>query len=304
MEFSEYQALADKTDQMPLNVGDVGGGDLKALMIPLLGLAGETGSLLTHYKRYLRDGEGYVFFRQRIAEELGDILWNVANIATKTNLSLDAVAKENVAKIRDRWTDQESDKGGSKLFDEGFPETERFPRTFRIVLESRPGREGTTHTFLTYKNNAFGNELSDNADEDDGYRLHDVFHLSFLAILGWSPVLRGKGFFNCKRKSDADVDEIEDGGRAAVIDEAIAALIFVEAKKNRFYETVDTVEYNVLRTIKDLTSHLEVKRCTALQWEIAILEGFRIWRLIRARGVGSIVGDLVAHTIEFETDGG
>jgi len=303
MKFSEYQSLADKTDQMPLAAGDEKA-DLKALMIPLLGLAGETGSLLTHYKRYLRDGEGYVFFRQRIAEELGDILWNVSNIATKAKLNLDEVAKGNLAKISDRWSEQDSVQAGSKLFDESFPESERFPRTFRIEISSKPHRGGAQRTLLTYKNRPFGDELSDNAEEDDGYRLHDVFHLAFLAILGWSPVLRGKRFFDCKRKSNAMIDEIEDGGRAAVIDEAIAALMFVEAKKNRFYETVDTVEYNVLRTIKDLTAHLEVKRCTARQWETAIVGGCNVWRAIRANAAGSIVGDLTAHTVRFEPDNG
>src|SRR6266581_6458663 len=101
MHFADYQTQANTTDQMPLTHEDI-----KALMLPLLGLAGETGSLLTHYKRYLRDGEGYGFFRQRISEELGDILWNVANIATKTNLILEEVAERNLSKIRDRWMEQ------------------------------------------------------------------------------------------------------------------------------------------------------------------------------------------------------
>ncbi len=295
MHFADYQTQANTTDQMPLTHEDI-----KALMLPLLGLAGETGSLLTHYKRYLRDGEGYGFFRQRISEELGDILWNVANIATKTNLNLEEVAERNLAKIRDRWMEQSADTPGSKLFDENFPEGERFPRQFQIDVKTEPGRLGKQRAWLYYDNRPFGNELSDNADEEDGYRLHDVFHLAFLAILGWSPVLRGKDFFNCKRKSDPDVDEIQDGGRAAVIDEAIAALIFVEAKKNGFYERVNTVEYNVLRTIKELTAHLEVSRCTGRQWETAILEAFRVWRALKTHKRGQIVGDLKARSIGFE----
>lgn len=299
MHFAEYQAQANKTDQMPLTAEDI-----KALMLPLLGLAGETGSLLTHYKRYLRDGEGYGFFRNRIAEELGDILWNVANIATKTNLNLDEVAERNLTKIRDRWLDQSSDTLGYKLFDENFPESERFPRRFEIKVKTEPGRLGKHRAWLFYGDRPFGNELSDNSDEDDGYRLHDVFHLAFLAILGWSPILRGKMFFNCKRRSDPNVDEVQDGGRAAVIDEAIAALVFVEAKKNCFYESVDTVEYNVLRTIKELTAHLEVSRCTGRQWETAILEGFRVWRALRTHKRGQIVGDLIAHNIRFEKKDG
>jgi len=292
MEFSEYQSHANRTDQAPYIDGDI-----KSLMLPLLGLAGETGSLLTNYKRYLRDGEGYGFFRERISEELGDILWNVANIATKSNLSLEEIARKNLAKIQDRWLDQPNDLFGQKLFDENFPPQEQFPRSFLIEVRTELGRLGKPRAWLYYKDHPFGDELGDNADQDDGYRLHDVFHLSFLAHLGWSPVLRGKLFFNCKRRSDPNVDEVQDGGRAAVIDEAIAALIFVEAKKNCFYEGVDTVEYNVLRTIKELTSHLEVSRCTGHQWEAAILDGFRVWRNLRKSRRGTIVGDLVKRSL-------
>jgi len=116
MEFGEYQDAAKQTDQMPL-----GKSEIKSLMLPLLGLAGETGSLLTHFKRYFRDGEGYEFFRQRIAEELGDILWNVSNIATKANLKLEDIAQGNLAKIRDRWLDVASQGVGSKPFDDNYP---------------------------------------------------------------------------------------------------------------------------------------------------------------------------------------
>jgi len=48
MNFSEYQRKALETDQVP------GAGE-KSLIVPLLGLAGETGSLITEYKKLLRD---------------------------------------------------------------------------------------------------------------------------------------------------------------------------------------------------------------------------------------------------------
>jgi NTP pyrophosphatase (non-canonical NTP hydrolase) len=96
MDLQQYQLEASKTDQVP-------GSDIKSLMVPLLGLAGEAGSLLTEYKKLLRDGEAYRIFKERIAEELGDILWYVANIATKAELNLADVAHGNLTKIRDRW---------------------------------------------------------------------------------------------------------------------------------------------------------------------------------------------------------
>src|ERR1700733_4604041 len=72
----EYQRQAMRTNR-------VRGEDLTSIMVPLLGLAGEAGSLLTEYKKWLREGDSYQIFKERVAEELGDILWYVANIASK-----------------------------------------------------------------------------------------------------------------------------------------------------------------------------------------------------------------------------
>lgn len=295
MQFTEYQSAAERTDQAPLTSNE----DVKSLMIPLLGLAGEAGSLLTEYKKYLRDGNAYKIFRERISEELGDILWYISNIATKAGLDLDEIARINLSKTNDRWHDQSNTLFGAKLFDEGYPVNEQFPRQFEVAIHTVHDDDGKPHAHITYHNRSFGNELTDNAYEDDGYRLHDVFHLAFLAVLGWSPVLRGKLFFDCKRKSRRDVDEVQDGGRAAVIDEAIAALIFIEAKKNSFFDGVNSVEYGLLRTIKELTSHLEVGRCSGKQWETAILESFHVWRSLKSYKHGKIVCDLLTRSIKF-----
>ena len=48
---------------------------LHNLMVPLLGLAGEAGSLLTEYKKWLREGDRYRPFSDQVSEEIGDILW-------------------------------------------------------------------------------------------------------------------------------------------------------------------------------------------------------------------------------------
>ncbi len=296
MQLSEYQNEAQKTDQNPGSEKE----DLKALIIPLLGLAGESGSLLTEYKKHLRDGPSYRVFRERIEEELGDILWYISNIATKADLNLDEIARKNLLKVSDRFHDRNSQLSGKKLFDEGFPTSEQFPRRFEVRVETVKDNKGKPRVQLFYGEKKFGHSLTDNSYEDDGYRLHDVFHLAYVAILGWSPVLRK--FFECKRKSLDDMDENEDGGRATVIDEAISALIFVEAKKLSFFENVNSVDYGILRAIKDLTAHLEVGRCSAKQWEIAILEGYRVWRLLRKHERGKVVCDLIEQKIEFILD--
>ena len=74
--FREYQSEASRTDQAP-------GDSLESIMVPLLGLAGEAGSLLSEYKKWLREGGRYKPFTDQVAEEIGDILWYLANIAGK-----------------------------------------------------------------------------------------------------------------------------------------------------------------------------------------------------------------------------
>ena len=66
MTFDEYQNSAAATDPSAISKNP----DLSVL---LLGLAGETGSLLTLYKKWLRDGDAYQVVEQRLAEEMGDI---------------------------------------------------------------------------------------------------------------------------------------------------------------------------------------------------------------------------------------
>src|SRR5437773_4410658 len=129
MTFSEYQKLALKSDV-------TGDDKFKSIMIPLLGLAGEAGSLLSEYKKWLRDGDSYLPFTDQVSEEIGDLLWYLANLASKLNLDLGEIAEENVAKIEDRWAKQK--QRGTELFprryDTAFPIGEQLPLTLRIDL--------------------------------------------------------------------------------------------------------------------------------------------------------------------------
>ena len=73
MNFNTYQREAQKTDRVPLQQGTSDTG--VDFVVPLLGLAGETGELLSEYKKYLRDGDSHLLFKERVSEELGDLLW-------------------------------------------------------------------------------------------------------------------------------------------------------------------------------------------------------------------------------------
>jgi NTP pyrophosphatase (non-canonical NTP hydrolase) len=291
MNFDEYQDEAQATDQHP-------GRSESSLVVPLLGLAGESGSLLTEYKKLLRDGDAYRVFSERIEEEIGDILWYLANIATKAGLRLEDVAESNLRKIRNRWNPplEMPLLPGGRFLDENYPPTEHLPRTFRVAIREEHGPPPRVRIFLG--ESQIGSHLTDNAYNDDGYRFHDVFHLAFAAVLGWSPVTRA--IMGKKRKSNPQTDEVEDGGRAAVIDEAVAALAFDYAKKHAFLEGVDTLDYGFLNTIKSLTDHLEVNARSLHTWQRAILQGFEVWRQIVANRGGVVVGNQYEGTLRFE----
>lgn len=152
----------------------------------------------------------------------------------------------------------------------------------RVVIDGKP----------------FGAELTDNAYDPDGYRFHDVFHFAYAAVLGWSPISRA--LLRRKRKSRPLLDEVEDGGRAAVIEEGVAALAFEYARRHRFLEGVAALDFQLLRTIKDMTSHLEVRQCTTGEWEQAILQGFEVWRAVLATRGGRIIVELDERRITFQ----
>lgn len=279
MQLNSFQEMACETDKNPTT-------DERGLMIPILGLAGEAGELLSEYKKFLRDGESHLFFRDRFAEELGDLLWYLANVADKFDLSLQEIAERNLEKNKARWGKQEI----MPAFDVNYPEEERLPRQFQIDFNTIHDENGKPFMKAYYNGERFGDDLTDNAYERDGYRFHDVFHLAFAAVLGWSPITRK--LLNRKRRSNAQIDEIEDGGRSRVIEEGISAYIFAYAKNYNWLEGTASVSSELLRTIKNMTSHLEVSRCSTGEWENAIIQGFDMWRTIKQQGGGTLLVDL------------
>jgi NTP pyrophosphatase (non-canonical NTP hydrolase) len=304
MDLDEYQRRARETDQNPKpeQSGEVSRFAHNYDVIPLLGLVGEVGTLLGEYKKLLRDGVIYRRFADEVAEELGDIMWYVANVASKFKLSLNAIAAQNLSKVEDRWrgpTDARS------LYDEHLPTTQQLPRRFEYSFEHRT-IEGATKVLMVDRSNGdsletTGDPLTDNAYQDDGYRFHDVLHLAFAACLGWSPVLR-KLLRNKKvldHRSPKQIDEVEDGGRARVVEEGVAFASYVYAADHDYLAGVEAVDWQLLRHIKQMTSRLEVRNRTTKEWNDVLLHGFKIWRQLRKHGGGAVRGDLMSGTIEF-----
>lgn len=281
----EYQERALTTDQMKTDQSD----PPRLPIVALLGLAGEVGSVLTEYKKQLRDQPSYTVFDRRIEEELGDVLWYVSNIASKANLDLDDIATKNLEKAQGRWVPADNQSLGADLFDLDFPPSEQIPRRFHAELyQNPPSHIGIVK--MEIDGREVGNPLRDDAYEDDGYRFHDIFHISYATVLGWSPVTRK--LLNCKRRSRPDVDDVEDGGRAKVIEEGIASLVFDYAADHNFLDGIRTIDYELLRILKRMTRRLEVRRRSEHDWQSAILQGYDAWRVARANGLVRLDCDL------------
>ncbi len=76
---------------------------------PTLGLAGEAGEVANVVKKMWRKHEGEIDaeHRRMIADELGDVLWYMAQLATELHVSLADIVRLNLAKIRSRYGNNE-----------------------------------------------------------------------------------------------------------------------------------------------------------------------------------------------------
>jgi NTP pyrophosphatase (non-canonical NTP hydrolase) len=283
----EYQQKAAATDAPEIAKNP----DLSVL---LLGLAGETGSLLTLYKKQLRDGDAFQVAEQRLSEEMGDILWYLAAIARRCELSLESIAVANLDKTKSRWLSGDD----QTLFDDEMFPAEQLPRRFTASLRDTTDVDGKNWMSMVFNEEPLGAELTDNAHDPDGYRFHDILHLAFAATLGWSPVIRA--LLKRKRKSNARLDEIEDGGRAIAIEEGIAALIFTYATEHSLLDGVETIDWNILRTCQTMAAGLEVRRRALFDWERAIISAFGAWREAMKHGGVRVIGDLEQKIFSFE----
>lgn len=203
-----------------------------------------------------------------------------------------AITHTNVEKTEGRFLRPNFEK--LPVFDAEFPEEEQLPEEFRIEIKQRTNGK----SYLRWNRVFIGAPLTDNIGDPDGYRFHDVFHLAHAAVLHWSPTFRA--LISQKRKSDAKLDENEDGGRARVIEEGLTAYIFSCAKDLKFFEGQSSVSFDLLKTIKNFVRGYEVERCPLWLWERAILDGYKVFRQIVANNGGTVVGDRSTRTISYE----
>jgi NTP pyrophosphatase (non-canonical NTP hydrolase) len=364
MTLDEYQSRAFSTARVNWE-------DRAAQNIPMLGAIGELGSVASELKKIVRDGSAYTEGRASLIEELGDLLWYLAAIATRHDVSLGSLAtgkaeatpkgepyahvyslltavaalvesvrahearpapsskRKMLAAVsnallafmqvlrRERVSLNEVveanlQKGESKFgvspknapapcFDSEYPSYEQLPRSLEIQVLERPRGKGRVEVILRVNGLNVGDRLTDNASKDDGYRFHDVFHLAYAAVLGWSPVVRS--IFRVKRKSNSKVDEVQDGARAGIVEEAIAHTVFQYADGHSLLKGLKHIDHGVLLLIKRMVRDLEVESLAMHEWERAIFVGFEAFRALKKNHGGWLVLNAETRSLTFSRNG-
>ena len=91
---NNYQSLASRT-------AGAGGDGQRRLVIAALGLAGEAGEFANMVKKLT--AHGHEIAPETLADELGDVMWYVAEAATAIGIHLGEIAQGNVDKLRNRY---------------------------------------------------------------------------------------------------------------------------------------------------------------------------------------------------------
>ena len=94
MTINEYQKLAMTTLNPALSEKDV-------LINGVMGLCGESGEAIDIVKKWL--AQGHELDKEKLAKELGDICWYLAETATALGLSLEDIMAANIEKLRKRY---------------------------------------------------------------------------------------------------------------------------------------------------------------------------------------------------------
>ncbi|PZM08065.1 nucleoside triphosphate pyrophosphohydrolase family protein [Rhizobium tubonense] len=370
----EYQKQAKRTDKTKDKGNDFD--------LPVLGLVGEVGSLLSELKKKQRDSAAYVNYENTVLEELGDALWYLAIIAehagiilsdvaneafpghgngfflgfqpqhvlplnsptarfektllrlaaatgglasgivdgkppnsgslqsdlaavfsllvetaNEAGVTLETAARENLIKADDRWPIERS---YPPLHDDDFPEDEQLPRELEVKIYERPVDGGKSYVLQRCNGIFIGDRLTDNIMKPDDYRFHDVFHYAYAAVLGWSPVTRA--LFKRKRKSQANVDEGQDGARAGLIEEGLATYVFGIAKDFDFFHGQKSGDLSItfLKNVRQFVRGYEVEKAPLWLWEEAILQGNHAFRFLQENRRGLLKLDIQTRSLTIE----
>ena len=104
MTFTEYEEAVKTTVIYP---------STHKVLYPALGLAGEAGEVANKVKKLIRDGfdKQPNDWRERLASEIGDVLWYCVALSNDLNVPISTVAKDNMDKLLSRF--ERATLGGS-----------------------------------------------------------------------------------------------------------------------------------------------------------------------------------------------
>ena len=247
----------------------------------LLALAGEVGTLVNDF----RPGAGGKSADRRAS--LIAVMRRLIQAANEADVTLEVAAVKNLHKIYDRWPQTRT---LPPPFDADFDPEEQLPRRMTIDIYERT--VGKQKFVYQRSNGAFvGDRLTDNAAEPDDYRFHDVFHYAYVAVLGWSPVIRS--LLRLKRKSAPKTDEVEDGARATLIEEGVTTWLFGQAQQLKFFADVKRggLPLDMLKHVRQFVEGYEVHACPLWLWEDAILQGYAAFRYLQEHRRGRVTID-------------
>jgi len=228
-----------------------------------------------------------------LKERLSQLWAKLKAVSSLGHVDLVEAARANLKKTQSRWPEK---KEFASLFDENLPAEEQLPRTMTLEFVERK-RGARTEVILRANGINVGDRITDNIADSDAYRYHDIFHVAHAVFLGWSPIVRS--LLRCKRKSIPQMDENEDGARAGIIEEAVSAIVFSRAKNMNCFENLAQIDYDLLKSIQEFVEGYEVSRVPVWQWELAIREGYRVFRLLRDHAGGRIFWDLTERRLEW-----
>ena len=94
MQINEYQQLAMTTLNPELQKRDV-------LINSVMGLCGEAGEAIDIVKKWM--AQGHALDKEKLARELGDIAWYLAEAATALDMPLEEILQANIDKLKQRY---------------------------------------------------------------------------------------------------------------------------------------------------------------------------------------------------------
>lgn len=256
----------------------------------LLDMAGEIGLLITEAR-----ASDYLY-SAGLRCRLSSIMRALIASASEAGVTLEHAAQQNLYKVLDRWP---AERRYPPLFDEGYSVDEQLPRHMTIDIFERCVSQ-RTHVVQRCNGIIVGDQLTDNITNRDDYRFHDAFHYAHAAVLGWSPTLRA--LLKLKRKSRPEVDEGEDGARAIVIEEGIATWVFGKAKELSLFSGVRRGElpFGLLKSVRQFVAGYEAHACPLWLWEEAILQGYELFRHLKAKRRARVHLDLTQRRLHIE----